>query len=179
MNYAQARRAVAAKFGDHGLVEHARREKREVQYRVFLKTGGRPVCIGAGSSWRRAVEMAMKAEVTRTPPMPSGAALDAEVATAQVNAVEPVEPEGEKPWAEHAAAAVKTMALNPTFTSDDVWELLDDWCLVRPADSRALGQVMQKLKREGVIRPTGTTVPTRQKSRNRAPIAVWVGTTSK
>lgn len=71
MNYAQARRAVTAKFGDHGLVEHARREKREVQYRVFLKTGGRPVCIGAGSSWKRAVEMAMKAEVTRAPAPPA------------------------------------------------------------------------------------------------------------
>lgn len=235
MNYAQARRAVAAKFGEHAFIEHARREKKSIQYRVFLKSEPRPSCIGVGTSWKRAVEMAMNAEVTRAPvvapslpaspqsgiQMPSdlqftvrdsvaapvagcttipasdsqvearvtaavtgpGAALDAAVAEAK----EPERPQvmtlqGESriaTWADMAVIAVKKLAQAGAFNTDDVWAALDGDGIERPTDSRALGQVMQRLKREGLIKPTGETVPTKQKSRHRAPIAVWMGTPSR
>lgn len=55
------------------------------------------------------------------------------------------------------------------FTSDDIWAA----GLQKPAEPRALGTVLMKLAREGLITKTGRYVQTAQVSRHAAPIAVW------
>lgn len=206
MNYNQAKRAVAAASQVAALKEgHVTMPTSESQVEArVLATVEAPstrrqhvaaeppnetccrVCGGDASADELGPECpgvvstaGFEARAVTAPGAALGAALDAALADAK-KPVEPERPpEGGKPWAMHAMAAVKTMSLNPSFTIDDIWAKLDGMGIARPSDSRALGQVMQRLKREGVIKPTGKTVPTKQKSRHHAPIAVWVGTPGK
>lgn len=55
------------------------------------------------------------------------------------------------------------------FTSDDIWAA----GLEKPAEPRALGTVLMKLAKEGLIEKTGRYIKTAQVSRHAAPIAVW------
>lgn len=73
-------------------------------------------------------------------------------------------------WTQEALEAVKAIARSkPELTSDDIW--LSG--LSEPAEPRALGPVLAKLKREGVIKKSGRFVQTSRVSRHATDIAVW------
>ena len=57
------------------------------------------------------------------------------------------------------------------FTTDDVWAILDtDDDL---ADPRAIGAIMQRVQRSGVIAPTDQRRPSARPEAHRRPIRVW------
>lgn len=75
-----------------------------------------------------------------------------------------------EPWLAWARAVVLQVASSRlSFTSDSVWAA----GLAKPREPRALGAVMNKLAREGLIRKTGTWTTTTQASRHNAPVTVW------
>jgi hypothetical protein len=72
-------------------------------------------------------------------------------------------------WLAEAAAAIRLMAeLNREFIIDDVWATVG---LRRPHESRAMGAVVVRAKRDGIIAPTDRTRPSN--SSNRSPMRVW------
>jgi len=77
-------------------------------------------------------------------------------------------------WKAQARAAVVSIAYSQdTFTSDDVWVVLDARGVPRPHEGRALGAVMMALVREGVIRKTGEYRQTAQPKSHGSPATVW------
>jgi hypothetical protein len=71
VNFAQAKKAIAAAYGPYGHVEHVPKAEKKVQYRVFIVAPKvKPVCIGAGSSWKKAVAMALASQLPQ-PAIPS------------------------------------------------------------------------------------------------------------
>lgn len=76
-------------------------------------------------------------------------------------------------WRDDALAAIELIASKMLeFTTDDVREFTN---LSDPPSGnwRALGPAMKRAQGQGVIRPTGRFVLTRQTLRHRAPVAVW------
>ncbi len=57
----------------------------------------------------------------------------------------------------------------PEFCSDDLWGA----GLEKPREARALGAVMQRLAKEGLIESTSRFVKTRQAGRHAADVRVW------
>jgi hypothetical protein len=73
-------------------------------------------------------------------------------------------------WAEHAYDAVVRVAeANKEFTPDDVWNT----GLPKPAEARALGGVMARAKRNGVIEKTGRVKPTTQAESHGTDVTIW------
>ena len=73
-------------------------------------------------------------------------------------------------WAELAYRTVVELARScDAFTSDHVWAT----GLAKPAEPRALGAVMMRAQREGVIEPRREFRQTAQAARHRAPVRVW------
>jgi hypothetical protein len=74
-------------------------------------------------------------------------------------------------WVEAAENAVKSIAARlPTFTADDVMELLESY---QTKDGRALGPVMTRMAKAAICKKTRETVPCRRKSRHGTDIRVW------
>jgi hypothetical protein len=72
-------------------------------------------------------------------------------------------------WLDAAEAAVLHVArMRPTWTTDDVWPLLDG-C----REPRALGAVLRRLSKQGVIVKTGEWRESVRESRHNAPVTVW------
>jgi hypothetical protein len=72
-------------------------------------------------------------------------------------------------WAAAARSVIIDLSNRlPGFTSDDIWAT----GLPKTREPRALGPVLARLAREGVIVPVGYQ-QTRQASRNAAPVRVW------
>ena len=92
-------------------------------------------------------------------------AIEAGIATADANA--------DQLWKEAAWwALLEVAARGETFTSDDVWEILD----TQPHQTHnpsALGGVFRRAAKEGVIRNTGKMRRTRRVVRHRQ-LTVWV-----
>lgn len=63
--------------------------------------------------------------------------------------------------------------LGVSITSEDVWALLEGVGYSKPAEPRAMGPVMQRGVREGLIRPTDTFRKGTMRSRHAAPIRVY------
>ena len=79
-----------------------------------------------------------------------------------------------KQWRELAAQAVKEAAGNTyTFTTENVWFILDLWGHEKPPEPRALGGVMRSLQGAGVIEATGQY--RRGGIRHGSPLRVWRG----
>tara|TARA_Y100001963_G_C6792589_1_gene456486 strand:- start:8907 stop:9212 length:306 start_codon:yes stop_codon:yes gene_type:complete len=77
-------------------------------------------------------------------------------------------------WRLMAEEAVKEVALNIyTFTTANVWYQLEEWGYQKPPEPRALGGVMRRLKRDGVIEPTGQY--RNCGIRHGSPLTVWRG----
>jgi len=71
-----------------------------------------------------------------------------------------------------ARIAVSTLRALDTFTTDDVWDLLDRNGITTH-DRRALGSVMKRLEREGRIAPTGNWQQSRRVECHARPVRVW------
>lgn len=73
-------------------------------------------------------------------------------------------------WKELAYAAVCRVAeRQPEFTPDDIWAT----GLQKPSEARALGGVMSRARREGLIEKTGRVQPTTQPESHRTDVTVW------
>jgi len=57
-----------------------------------------------------------------------------------------------------------------TVTSEDVWEMLGLRGISKPAEPRAMGPVMLRGVREGLIRPTGRFVTSTMRTRHAGPV---------
>lgn len=69
-------------------------------------------------------------------------------------------------WMRIAHRAV--LDLHGEFTTDDVWPLVPP--VVEP---RAMGAVLQQLRRDGVITPTGRYIPSGRSENHGRPVLVW------
>ena len=58
-------------------------------------------------------------------------------------------------------------------TSDDVWDRLWDRNVPAPHEPRALGPVMRRAGREGLLRPTSTFRPSAMPQNHRRPVRVY------
>ncbi len=71
-------------------------------------------------------------------------------------------------WAERAHAAIsRYLAENETFFVDDFWEATD---LDRPEDSRAIGPVISRVARDGLMERTGTYRPSSASNLSAKPV---------
>lgn len=71
-----------------------------------------------------------------------------------------------------AYVVVRTLAsTGKPFTPDDVWEM----GLERPREPRALGPVMMRAARAGLIYPTGRWVKSENPAQHATPIREWCG----
>ena len=88
-------------------------------------------------------------------------------------ALDRVERNANDEWLAAADYAVAKVALRKrSLTSDDVWEVLDGMD-VQTRDGRALGAVMDKAKRDGIIIATGMFTRSRRPTRHKGPVQVW------
>ena len=77
-------------------------------------------------------------------------------------------------WKYEARRAVVTLAYEVSeFTADDAWDRLDGWGVERPHEARALGYIMVKAHRDGIIDPSGRFVNSEKKSNHARPTRVW------
>lgn len=89
--------------------------------------------------------------------------------------IDQVEEHADQEWLIMATGIVKTLAAGGfPFTTDRVWSMLER-IPVATHEPRALGAVMRKLARQGVIRTTGEYVKTQRREAHSRPIPVWVG----
>lgn len=86
------------------------------------------------------------------------------IVTADMNA--------DEAWKVEAMTAIRFLAkMRPTFTADDVWERMKDSDSATHQPS-ALGPLFMRAAKEGIIRNTHTTTPTKIPRRHRE-ITVW------
>lgn len=91
---------------------------------------------------------------------------------ARDDALERVEKGAPMQWKDLAEKVVRLFASKgEPFTSDDLWQ----YGLPKPREPRALGAIMAKLARRGIIRKTGRYLPCRSATRHVAPVAEWIG----
>ena len=74
-------------------------------------------------------------------------------------------------WVAEAEAAVGSF--RQPFYTDDVWEILDAAGVPFPREGRALGPVMLRFYRAGLIEPTGEWDRTKRPGCHRAPMRQW------
>lgn len=79
-------------------------------------------------------------------------------------------------WVAAAEDAALTLARSPQhkpggFTPDDVWALLEERQIPAPREPRALGPVIQRLKRQGKLDQEGYRASNR---RHKSPVGVYV-----
>lgn len=66
---------------------------------------------------------------------------------------------------------------NETFTSADIRDLMEEkFPTLSTHDDRALGAVMRKLSRNGIIHPTGRYVSSKRARNHNRPLREWRGT---
>jgi hypothetical protein len=70
-------------------------------------------------------------------------------------------------WKDAAYSLVARLNRGTRFTADSVWDL----GLPKPRNPRALGPVIMRLRREGVIQWTGLFTPSRY--RHATPMRIW------
>lgn len=76
----------------------------------------------------------------------------------------------ENDWSVLAYAAVRQVAETQSeFTPDDIWMT----GLEKPVEARALGGVMRRAHREGMIEKTGRVRPTTQPESHGTDVTVW------
>lgn len=75
--------------------------------------------------------------------------------TARDKAIEQVERNAYEHWLDVAYEAIRTIAQTEgTFTADEVWRLID-WTGATTHEPRAMGAVMKRAVKDGLIEPTG------------------------
>lgn len=100
---------------------------------------------------------------------------------ARDEALERVEYNAHREWLSCAYAAGKHIAsYAEPFTADDIRHMMEvHYPGVTTHEPRAMGAIMNKLKRAGVITPTDRFIPSTRKERHNGPIRVWQPTRSE
>ncbi len=89
------------------------------------------------------------------------------------DALDRVERNADEQWLVAADYAVAKVALRKAqLTADDVWDVLDRMD-VATHEGRALGTVMRRAVKDGIIEATDSFVKSRRPSRHKGPVAVW------
>lgn len=79
-------------------------------------------------------------------------------------------------WTKDALACITALAeKGESFTTDAVWELLEQVSTATTHERRALGAVMRTAQRQGLIQTTGRYVKSTRPECHTRPCAVWVG----
>lgn len=97
--------------------------------------------------------------------------LDPQAATeARDEALERVEAAADEAWKQKAYDTVLSLKVQKAeFICDDIWAT----GLEKPREARALGPVMLRLARKGIIQKTGRSVKTAQVTQHATDVAVW------
>lgn len=92
-------------------------------------------------------------------------------------AIARVEAHADRTWMDAAFGAVGALALIcATFTTDDVWAVLDKREVTPTHEPRAMGAVMRRAKRAGVCAASDSYIPSTRPESHGRPIRVWVAT---
>jgi hypothetical protein len=87
-------------------------------------------------------------------------------------AIKQVEINAAEDWLSEADAAVDILAAaRISFTTDDVWQKLT----TKTHEPRAMGAVMLRAARDGLIKSTGQWAESNRPASHRRPLRVWVG----
>ena len=74
-------------------------------------------------------------------------------------------------WLDQAEVIVRSLARShEPFSTDDVWDYL-----AVPPEPRAMGAVINRLSRQGVIRKTGRYIQSSRRENHARPVCQWVG----
>jgi hypothetical protein len=93
---------------------------------------------------------------------------------AKEEAISRVERSASRAWLDSAWNALYVaIRLRHEVTTDEVWEVLDGWGVAAPAEPRAMGPVMRRAVREGLLVPTSTFVPSAMARNHRRPVRVY------
>ena len=65
-----------------------------------------------------------------------------------------------------------TYLLRDEFTTDDVWDILDGYAM-STHERRAMGPVMKKAQKLGLVVPTGQFILSHRPVCNKRPVMVW------
>lgn len=77
-------------------------------------------------------------------------------------------------WLDLAWQTLKKVATeNQTFTTDQIWAILDRYPNVRTHEPRAMGSIMRKAVKHGWVQKTDRYVSTNRPIAHGKPIAVW------
>ena len=76
-------------------------------------------------------------------------------------------------WMQSAERAVTESAADGTFTTDDVWSVLERWNVPAPHEPRAMGAVMRSMAKKGFIQATGTYAKSKRLECHGRPVMVW------
>jgi hypothetical protein len=92
------------------------------------------------------------------------------------DAIDRVDENAQKDWKDAARVAVAALAsLKDTFTTDDVWKLLETQGY-QTHEPRALGAVMRRAARNGLIESTDRTRLSERPECHRRPVRIWRST---
>lgn len=71
-------------------------------------------------------------------------------------------------------ALIRVSRNKKRFTTDDVWAVLYEWGIYYAREPRAMGAVMVRGRKEGVISPTDTHTMSKRSACHRRPLRVWI-----
>lgn len=80
----------------------------------------------------------------------------------------------DKKWMSAAESAIYYLATTlDEFTTDDIWDHLDDAEVTVPVETRALGGAMRRAQANGWIKPTDRFLNSERPSCHSRPVRVW------
>jgi hypothetical protein len=93
---------------------------------------------------------------------------------ARNQAIEQVETNADSTWKLHCEAAIRWLAkTRPEFTTDDVWELMNQRLNPMPHEPRAIGAMMTNAAKANWIAPTDRYTPSARPECHRRPVKIW------
>lgn len=88
-------------------------------------------------------------------------------------ALDSVDQSADDKWKKAADYAVVQLALRKSeITADDVWDVLDGLD-VETHEHKAMGPVMRRAAKDGIIERTDRTIKTRRPQRHKGDVRVW------
>lgn len=94
--------------------------------------------------------------------------------SAKIVAIARVESHADPHWLDSACAEVDFLArAKDAFTTDDVWERLDNHDTPPPREPRAMGAVMRKAAADGVIEASGVYEQSSREVNHNRPVMIW------
>lgn len=94
--------------------------------------------------------------------------------SAKIVAITRVESNADPHWMASARAELETVArLHDEFSTDAVWERLANHDTPLPREPRAMGAIMRKAARDGLIEPTGRYTESSREVNHQRPVMIW------